>query len=144
GLWDLAGWERFQPWAVHPVVVKQAQALIQPLLTPPLPPEAPPLPCTHQMPSDLLFHPIFDKTKAPTGVSHRTVTDPAPQDRVDQRDPPFDGLGLVPPEYLLQLPYQCRALLQSGRIPRPPDAASAPSPPEGKAQEAELLPLRQV
>lgn len=59
GLWDLSGWERFQPWPLDPVVVKQAQALIQPLPTPPLPAEALAVPCTHQMPSDLLFHPIF-------------------------------------------------------------------------------------
>src|SRR5215813_1809942 len=143
-LWDLSCWERFQPWSVHPVVVAQAQALIQPLPTPPLPTEAPPLPCTHQMPSDLLFHPIFDKTKASTGVTHRKVPDPAPQDRINQRDHPIDGLRLEPTEYLLQLPYQCRALLQPRRIPRPPDAASTLHPPEVKTQEAELLPLGQV
>ena len=94
GLWDLSCWERFQPWSVHPVVVEQAQALIQPRPTPPLPTEAPPLPCTHQMPSDLLFHPIFDKTTASTGVPHRTVPNPAPQDRINQRNPPIDGLRL--------------------------------------------------
>src|SRR5258708_4062682 len=72
------------------------------------------------------------------------VADPAPQDRVDQRDHTTNGLGLVPTEYLLQFPQQCRALLQPGRIPRPPDASSAPHPPEVKAQEAELLTLSQV
>ena len=30
GLWGLSDWERFQPGSVHPVVVEQAQALIQP------------------------------------------------------------------------------------------------------------------
>src|SRR4030095_6404325 len=39
---------------------------------------------------------------------------------------------------------QCRALLASGRIPRPPDASSAPHAPAVKAQEAALLPLGQV
>src|SRR5262249_29635980 len=58
--------------------VKQPKALNQPLPPPPLPTEPPPFPCTHQMPSHLLFHPIFDKTKAPTGVTHRKVPDPAP------------------------------------------------------------------
>jgi hypothetical protein len=96
------------------------------------------------MPSHLLVHPIFDKTKAPTGIPHRKVADPAPQDRVDQRDHAIDGLGLVPTEDLLQFPQQCRALLQPGRIPRPPDALSAPHPPEVKAQEAELLPVGEV
>src|SRR5215471_12128572 len=96
------------------------------------------------MPPDLLFHPIFDVTKAPTGVTHRKVADPAPQDRVDQRDHAINGLGLVPTEYLLQFPQQCCALFESGRIPRPPDALSAPHPPEVKAQETELLPLSQV
>src|SRR6516165_8108957 len=144
GLGDLSCWERFQPWSVHPVVVEQAQALIQPLPTPPLPPAAPPLPCTHQMPSDLLFHPIFDKTKASTGVTHRKVPNPAPQDRINQRNHPIDGLRLEATEYLLQLPYQCRALLQPRRIPRPPDGTSTLHPPEVKTQEAELLPLGQV
>ena len=96
------------------------------------------------MPSDLLFHPIFDKTKASTGVTHRKVPNPAPQDRINQRNHPIDGLRLEATEYLLQLPYQCRALLQPRRIPRPPDATSTLHPPEVKTQEAELLPLGQV
>src|SRR5262249_32492285 len=140
GLWDLSGWERFQPWPLYPVVLEQAQVRVQPLPTPPLPAEAPPLPCTHQMPSHLLFHPIFDVIQAPPGVPHHKVTDPARQDRVDQRDHAINGLGLVPTEYLLQFPQQCCAFLESGRIPCPPDPASAPHPPEVKAQEAKLLP----
>jgi hypothetical protein len=135
GLWDLSGWERFRPLsrALHPVVLEQAQVRRQPLPPPPLPAEAPSFPCTHQMPSHLLFHPVFDVTKTPTRVTHRKVADPAPQDRVDQCDHAIDGLGLVPTEYLLQFPQQCRALLGSRRIPRPPDPSSAPYPPEVKA-----------
>src|SRR5262249_9477197 len=36
------------------------------------------------------------------------------------------------------------ALLQPGRIPRPPGPLAAPYPPEVKAQEAKALPLGQV
>ena len=42
GLWDLSRWERFRLWPTDPIAVKQAQALLQPLPTPPLPAEAPP------------------------------------------------------------------------------------------------------
>src|SRR6266699_2420835 len=117
GLWGLSCWERFRhpSWALDPVVFEQAQVRVQPLPTPPLPAEAPSFPCTHQMSPDLLFHPIFDKTKAPTGITHGKVADPAPQDRVDHRDHTTNGLRLVPTEYLLQFPQQCRALLQPGR-----------------------------
>jgi len=132
------------PWSVPPVVVAQAQALRQPWPPPPLPTAAPPLPCTHQMPSDLLFHPRCETTKAPPGVTHRHVTDPAPQDRVDQRDHALEEVGLVPTAYRLPLPHPCRALLALGRIPRPPDALSAPHPPAVKAQAAALLPLSPV
>src|SRR5213596_3347440 len=96
------------------------------------------------MPPDLLFHPIFDKTKAPTRIPHRKVADPAPQDRIAQRDHPIDGLRLVPTESLLQVPQQCCALLPPGRIPRPPGDFSAPNPTKVKAQEAELLTLGEV
>src|SRR4029453_5433651 len=41
GLWDLSCWERFRPlsWALPPVVLEQAQVLVEPLPTPPLPAE---------------------------------------------------------------------------------------------------------
>src|SRR5262245_62875038 len=55
GLWGLSGWECFPLWSLHPVVVEQAQVVIQPLPTPPLPAEALAIPCTHQVTSDLLF-----------------------------------------------------------------------------------------
>ena len=132
------------PWSVPPVVVAQAQALRQPWPPPPLPTAAPPLPCTPQMPSDLLVHPRCETTKAPPGVTHRHVTDPAPQDRVDQRDHALEEVGLVPTAYRLPLPHPCRALLALGRIPRPPDAWSAPHPPAVKAQAAARLPLSPV
>jgi hypothetical protein len=142
-LWDLSGWERFQPWAVHPGGVAQAEALLPPRPPPPLPPEAPPLPCTPQMPSDLLCHPIFDVTTAPTGVPHRTGTAPAPPERGEQRAHPIAGWRRVPPAYRLPRPPPGRALLQPGRIPRPPDAASTAHPPAVTAQEAAMLPLGQ-
>src|SRR5262245_15707729 len=97
GLGDLSGWERCQAWALHPVFFEQAHMLVEPLPTPPLPAEAPPFPCTHQMTPDFLFHPIFDKTKAPTGIADSKVPHPAAQDRVDQRHHPLDRLGLIPP-----------------------------------------------
>src|SRR5215469_11396634 len=36
GLWDLSDWERFRhlSWALHPVVLKQGQVLVEPLPTP--------------------------------------------------------------------------------------------------------------
>ena len=84
GLWDLSDWERFLLRPTHPVVVEQPQGVVQPPPTPPLPAEAFSVPCTHQMPPHLLFHPVFDKTKASVRVSHGNIAHPSPQERVDQ------------------------------------------------------------
>jgi hypothetical protein len=58
------------------------------------------------MTPDFLFHPIFDKTKAPTGITDSKVPHPAAQDWVDQRHHPLDRLGLIPPKDVLQLPQK--------------------------------------
>src|SRR5229473_8623416 len=94
GLWDLSHWERFRLRPTHPIVVKQPQSVIQPPPPPPLPAEALSVPCTHQMPPHLLFHPVFDKAKASVGVSHGKVAHPSPQHRVDQVYYPLNRLGL--------------------------------------------------
>ena len=106
GLWDLSGWERFRhlSWALHPVVLEQTQVLVKPLPTPPLPAEAPPLPCTHQMTPDFLFHPVFHKAKTPARIPYRKIAHPAPQDRVNELNHPTDRLGLIPAKNLLTFP----------------------------------------
>jgi hypothetical protein len=96
------------------------------------------------MTPDFLFHPIFDKTKAPTGITDSKVPHPASQDRVNQRHDPIDRLGLVPPKNFLQLPQKGCPLLEQRWIPRPPSASSAAHPPERKTQEAKLLSPGQI
>src|SRR5262249_17795022 len=44
GLWDLTCWSDFRLWSSHPIAVEQLQVFVQPLPTPPLPPEALTLP----------------------------------------------------------------------------------------------------
>jgi hypothetical protein len=48
------------------VLIVQAEFVVEPSPTPPLPAEAFPLPGAHQVPPNLLFYPVFDKRKAPT------------------------------------------------------------------------------
>ena len=145
-LWDRSGWERFRhlSWALYPGVLAQAQAVIPPRPPPPLPAEAPLFPCTPQMTPDCLFHPIFDNTTTPTGIADSNVSDPASQDRVDQRHHPSERLGGIPPKHLLQLPPQGCPLLQQRRIPRPPSASSASHPPAVKPSAAHMLPTGEV
>jgi hypothetical protein len=72
GIWDLSGWERFRPWLVvsHLVAIKQPQGVIQPSLTPPLPAEARPFACPHQVPPYSLFDPLPDVGKAASRVAN--------------------------------------------------------------------------
>ena len=65
------------------IVVKQSQSLIKPGPTPPVPAEATAFSCSHQMTSDLFLHPVFDITKALTGVANPKIIDPASENRVD-------------------------------------------------------------
>ena len=66
------------------VIVKQSQSFVKPDPTPPVPAEATALSRTHQIPSDLFLHPIFDITKTFTGVADPKIIDPSPKNRVNQ------------------------------------------------------------
>ena len=96
------------------------------------------------MPPHLLFHPVFEKAQASVGVSHGTGAHPSPQYRVDQVYDPLNRLGLVAPEYLLQLAQERRSLLPPRRVPRTPDTSTALDAPKVKAQEAEGFTAGQV
>src|SRR5262245_65849324 len=74
------------------------------------------------MAPDLLFYPALNEAEALAGVSHREVVDPSAQHRVDQIDHPIHGLGSVAAEHTLELPQQCRSLLELRRAVRTPDA----------------------
>src|SRR5438132_7242080 len=80
----------------------------------------------------LLFNPVFHKREASAGMPDGKVIDPAPQNRVDERNHSADGLGGEPPENLLQLATRlpttgtARARASGGdcretRIARPPE-----------------------
>ena len=96
------------------------------------------------MPPHFLFHPVFDQAKALVGVSHGKVAPPSPQDRVHQLYHPSHRLGLVAPEYLLQLAQKRRPLLPHRRVPRTPDPFSALDAPNVKTQEAKGFPAGQI
>jgi len=91
-------------WAVYtthrrvsylsPVVVKQPEFVIEPTPTPPLPAETLPVTGPHQMPPYLLLHPVFDKTKASTGVANGKVIHLAAHNRVDDLHHPGYRLGV--------------------------------------------------
>ena len=115
---------RFRLWSSNLVAVEQLQGIVQPLPTPPRPAEALSFPSSHHMAPDLLFHPVLNEAKALAGVSDRKVVDPSAQDRVDQIDHPIHRLGSVAAEHLLELPQQCRSLLELRRVVRTPDAPS--------------------
>ena len=70
--------------ALNPVLIVQAQLLIQPAPTPPLPTEVPEFPGTHQMPSHLLFHPVTNERETSTRMPYRKVVDPTSKNRVVQ------------------------------------------------------------
>jgi hypothetical protein len=83
------------------VIVKQSQSFVKPGPTPPVPAEATALSRTHQIPSDLFLHPIFDITKAFAGVADPKVVDPSPKNRIDQAYYIFKWLLLL--EYTVNL-----------------------------------------
>ena len=139
GLGDLACGECLQPWSLPPVIVAPSQVVLSPLPPPPLPAAAPAAPCTPQVTSDRLCHPLLHNTTTPARLPSRTIAPPAPQARVQKLEHPIHGLGLIPANNLLQLAHQCRALLQPGRRPRPPGPLAAPCPPAVTAHEAQAL-----
>ena len=96
------------------------------------------------MPPHHLLHPVLDVTKAPTGIANGKVVHPAAQNRVDKLNDPLDRLRVEASEDVLELAQQCGALLELGRIIRPPLALQAPYAAELEAQESEALSLRLV
>jgi len=66
GLCVLSGWERCRPASqvADSVVSEEAESLVEPLPTPPLPAEAATLPRTHHVPPHLLFDPVSDVVEA--------------------------------------------------------------------------------
>jgi hypothetical protein len=125
--------------APHPVAIEQPQCHVQPSPTPPLPAEALAISGAHHLAPDLLFHPVLDKGKAPTGVTLREVVHPAPQDRVDQFDPPTHRLRAETSKDLSQLAQQRRSLLELGPEVRPLLAAKGADASEVESQEAEAF-----
>jgi hypothetical protein len=103
-----------------PVPVKQAECVIEPQRTPPLPAESCALPGAHQVPPNLLLHPELNVGKAPARVPYRKVVDPTPQNRIDEFDHPPYGLTDISPEDFLELLQECRPLLQLRLILSPP------------------------
>ena len=79
GLCDRSDWLGFRGWlaSAKPVLVEEFELLVEPLSTLPFPSEAWSQPGTHQVPPNLLFHPVFDRRKAPAGVSYREVVHPS-------------------------------------------------------------------
>src|SRR5262245_34275776 len=122
GLWDLSCWGDFWLWSPDSIAVEQLQVFVQPLPTPPRPAEALALPSMHQMAPDLLFYPVLNEAEALAGVSSRKVVDPTAQHRIDQIDHPIHRLGPIAAEHPLELPQQCRSLLELRRAVRTPDA----------------------
>src|SRR4029450_11374169 len=77
----------------HSVVCEQAELVIEPRRTPPLPAEAPTIPRPHQMAPDLLLDPPPHNGQAPARVPDPEVVDPTPQLRVDLGDQRRHRLG---------------------------------------------------
>src|SRR5258708_7212318 len=96
---------------VEAVIVIESQLLIQPLPTPSLPTETGSLPGAHQMPPNLLFHPVSDKRKAFTRIAYSKVVHPTAKNQVDLFDHPLHWLADVLSEELLELCQQRRPFL---------------------------------
>src|SRR5712691_10633913 len=128
----------------HSVICEQAERVIEPRRTPPLPAEAPTIPRPHQLAPDLPLDPQPYEGKAPARVPDPEVNDTAPQLRVDLCDQRLHRLGLVAPEHLLELSQQRRALRPLRRVLRPPAPPQRADTPEVKAQESEALPPTQI
>src|ERR1039457_5311554 len=146
GLCDLSGWERFrhQTGATNTVLVKQSQFIVQPAPTPPLPAEASQFAGTHQMSAHLLFHPVFDKAEASTGVTNGKVVHPAAQNRVDELYDPVYRPRNEASEDVFELAQQRGALLELGRIVWPPLPLQTAHTAEVKTQESEAFSFCQV
>src|SRR5712692_7834930 len=128
----------------HSVICEQAERVIEPCRTPPVPAEAPTIPRPHQVAPDLPLDPPLHYGKAPARVPDPEVVDPAPQLRVDRGDQLLGRLGLIASEYLLELLQQRRTLLPLWRILRPPAPPHRADAPEVEAQKSKALPPIQV
>src|ERR1019366_10744276 len=95
------------------------QPVVQFFATPSLPSKAATLPGPHHMTSNLLFHPVLDERKAPTGVANREVSHPATQDRVDGGHQPRHWFRAISPKDFSQFPQQLRSLLRLRSVLRP-------------------------
>src|SRR5262245_24338042 len=144
GLWDLSRWRDFRLWPTNPIAVEQLQVLVEPWPTPSRPAEAPTFLGSQHVAPNLLLHPVLDEAEACTGVTDREVVDPAAEHRGDQTEHPFHRLRLVATEHILELPQQCRALLELRRVVGTPDAPSATDAAEVEAEETEALAAAKV
>src|SRR5271165_2492077 len=77
GLWDLSCRSRFRRGSYNPIAPEEAQFVVHPLPTPPLPAEALTIPSALHMAPDLLFHPVFHEAEALAGMSDREVIHPS-------------------------------------------------------------------
>src|SRR5271157_968475 len=77
GLWDLSCRSRFRRGSYNAIAVEEAQLVVHPLPTPPLPIEALTIPSALHMAPDLLFHPVFHEVEALAGMSDREVIHPS-------------------------------------------------------------------
>src|SRR5262249_30638801 len=91
------------------------------------------------MAPDLLFHPVLNEAEALAGIADREVVNPTAQHRVDQRDHPIHGLGTVAAEHTLELPQQCRSLLELRRVVRTPNTPSTTDAAKVEPQKTEAL-----
>jgi hypothetical protein len=78
--------------------MKEPKRAIEPLLTPPLPPEAWALTGSGQVALNLLLYPVSDIREAPAGVADRKVVHPAAQNGIDLLDQLLHGLRTIAPE----------------------------------------------
>ena len=126
------------------IVIIEAQCVIQPSPTPPVPAEAFSIPGAHEVASDLLLNPISDVTEAATGGTDTEVVHPAAHDGIDQVDDPLDRLRAEASENGLQLPEQLRPRLHDRDIHHPFLTGTGGRFSKLKAEETEVPPFSQI
>src|SRR5215831_241265 len=124
--------------------MEEPQRPIQPLLAPPLPPEALALATSRQVAPNLLLDPVSDVREAPTRVAHRKVVHPTAQNGIDLLDQLLHGLRAMASENQLEFAQQGRPLLRSRRPQRHPSSPPTADTTELKAQKSETLPLLEI
>src|SRR5262249_44770662 len=117
------------------VLVEQSQRAVQPLPTPPLPPETMALARSSQVVPNLLFHPVADEGEAATRMTDRKVLHPAAQDRIDTRNHLCDRPRPMTSEHLLECVQQRRPLLATRCQQRHPSASPTANPTELEAEK---------